>query len=131
MTATVSAHFHVDLPAIVQRCEQFIAEGIYIVFVAIDRDGNAPIGFISLTRTHSLYAEGVFGIIPELYVQPMYRSGGVGQRLLDAAKCYGRSNGWQRLEVTTPPLPMFDRTLDFYQNNGFAVAGGRKMKVLL
>lgn len=131
MAATGSAHFHVDLPAIAQRCERYIAEGIYTVFIAADSAGNTPVGFISLTETYSLYAEGAFGIIPELYVQPAFRSGGAGQLLLDAAKAHGRSRAWQRLEVTTPPLPAFDRTLDFYQANGFDVAGGRKMKVLL
>ncbi|ARU31121.1 GNAT family N-acetyltransferase [Sulfuriferula sp. AH1] len=131
MAVTGGAHFHVDLPAIVERCERFIAEGIYTVLIAVEDTGNAAAGFISLTETHSLYAEGAFGIIPELYVQPAFRSGGAGQLLLDAAKAYGRSRGWQRLEVTTPPLPAFDRTLGFYQANGFDVAGGRKMKVLL
>jgi hypothetical protein len=33
--------------------------------------------------------------------------------------------------VTTPPLPVFDRTLRFYQSNGFEVAGGRKLKSAL
>ena len=131
MTVTGSAHFHAELPAISRRCEQFIADGIYTVFVAMGEADRAPAGFISLTETHSLYAEGAFGIIPELYVQPQYRSAGLGHLLMDAAKAYGRSRGWQRLEVTTPPLPAFDRTFSFYQANGFDVAGGRKMKVLL
>lgn len=110
MTITGSAHFHVELPALTRRCEQFIADGIYTVFMAADGAGNMPAGFISLTETHSLYAEGAFGIIPELYVQPQYRAAGAGQLLVDAAKAYGRSRGWQRLEVTTPPLPAFERT---------------------
>lgn len=131
MHVTGSAHFHVDLAATTQRCERFLTQGMYAVFIALETDINTPVGFISLTETCSLYAEGVFGIMPELYVQPAFRSSGVGELLLDAAKAYGWSKGWQRLEVTTPPLPEFDRTLAFYQRNDFEVAGGRKMKVLL
>jgi epoxyqueuosine reductase len=50
---------------------------------------------------------------------------------LPAAKEYGRHKGWKRLEVTTPPLPEFDRTFHFYETQGFDIAGGKKMKVLL
>jgi hypothetical protein len=50
---------------------------------------------------------------------------------MQAAKEYGRGKGWKRLEVTTPPLPEFDRTFHFYETHGFDVAGGKKMKVLL
>ncbi|MDR3390683.1 MAG: GNAT family N-acetyltransferase [Sulfuriferula sp.] len=131
MSVTGGAHFHVDLPAIVARCEQFIGSGAYTVFVVRTDADAAPVGFVSLTATVSLYAEGAFGIIPELYVQPAFRSGGAGQALLEASKAHGRNCGWRRLEVTTPPLPAFERTFGFYQANGFDVAGGRKMKALL
>jgi GNAT superfamily N-acetyltransferase len=131
MGVTGAAHFHVDLPAITARCEQFIGTGAYTVFIASAHGTEAPVGFVTLTETCSLYAEGAFGIIPELYVQPAFRSGGAGQALLDAAKAHGRNCGWRRLEVTTPPLPAFERTFGFYQAHGFDVAGGRKMKVLL
>ena len=49
--------------------------------------------------------------------------------MVNEAKRVARSNGWARLEVTTPPLPQFDRTLAFYERQGFSVSGGRKMKV--
>ena len=45
------------------------------------------------------------------------------------AKGIGRLKGWTRLEVTTPPLPEFDRTLAFYQQQGFSISGGRKLKM--
>ena len=35
------------------------------------------------------------------------------------------------LEVTTPPLPQFDKTLAFYEREAFAITGGRKLKVVL
>ena len=51
--------------------------------------------------------------------------------LLDAVRAHGREAGWSRLEVTTPPLPAFERTLAFYEREGFAVAGGRKLRTPL
>ena len=131
MTITGSMHFHVDLPAMVLRSEKFVTDGTYTVFIAMDRDGHTPAGLITLTETHSLYAGGAFGIIPELYVQPAFRCSGVGFLLMEAAKAFGCNRGWQRLEVTTPSLPAFERTFDFYRRYGFEVAGGKKMKVLL
>jgi hypothetical protein len=44
---------------------------------------------------------------------------------------FGKARGWKRLEVTTPPLPQFEKTLAFYEREGFAITGGRKLKVLL
>jgi GNAT superfamily N-acetyltransferase len=112
------------------RLQDFIDRGKYFVFVARDKDARA-IGFVALYESHALYAEGTFGTIPELYVHPAYRSQGIGLSLLEQAKSFGTSLGWKRLEVTTPPLPQFDKTLEFYEREGFAITGGRKLKVLL
>lgn len=49
----------------------------------------------------------------------------------EQAKYFGISRGWTRLEVTTPPLPQFDKTLAFYERQGFAISGGRKLKLTL
>lgn len=109
---------------------EFLEHGRYVVFVAGFGSGRAA-GFIALYESCALYAGGDFGTIPELYVRPEFRSAGVGEGLLSAAKLFGESQGWTRLEVTTPPLPEFDRTFAFYEREGFAISGGRKMKVLL
>lgn len=122
--------FNTDLAQLTTRCQDFLARKIYTVFIATT-EHNEPVGFIALYESHALYAEGAFGTIPELYVRPAYRSHGVGEQLLHAAKEYGRHKGWKRLEVTTPPLPKFDRTFHFYETQGFDIAGGKKMKVLL
>jgi hypothetical protein len=45
------------------------------------------------------------------------------------ARRLGQSKGWRRIEVTTPPLPQFDRTLAFYRREGFDIPGGRKLKL--
>jgi GNAT superfamily N-acetyltransferase len=130
MSAIGIQAFNFSLDETVQRLRDFIDREKYFVFVARDEDASA-IGFVALYESHALYAEGAFGTIPELYVRPAYRSRGIGLRLLEQAKSFGQSRGWKRLEVTTPPLPLFDKTLAFYEREGFAIAGGRKLKVAL
>lgn len=112
------------------RLQEVLAEQTYTVFLAGDQTGT-PRGFISLVESFALYAEGAFGTIPEFYVYPQYRAQGMGLQLLSRAKEFAKAKGWKRLEVTTPPLPQFGRTLAFYQRHGFAVSGGQKLKFLI
>lgn len=128
MNAIQEQAFHFDLSATIDRLMEFIRQERYFVFVACD--GAVLVGFVALYETHSLYAEGAFGTIPEFYVRPRYRSRGIGLDLLERAKAFGRSRRWTRLEVTTPPLPQFDQTLSFYRREGFEVTGGRKLALL-
>jgi len=122
-------HFQVDVPLAVELCESFINAGQYRVIAAFD--GQAIIGFGALCESRSLYAEGVFGIIQEFYVLPDYRSQDVGRHLLERIVEYAKSRQWKRLELCTPPVPEFNRTVAFYQNNGFEITGGYKMKYLV
>ena len=112
------------------RLEDFIQREKYFVFIARN-SCKSGVGFAALTETQALYAEGVFGIVTEFYVRPDYRSQNVGHNLLSQAKMFASMRGWKRLEVTTPPLPPFDRTLAFYQREGFEITGGRKLKLPL
>ncbi len=122
--------FNFDLAATTTRLHDFLAREKYFVFVVRSGSGK-PAGFIALYESYALYAEGAFGTIPELYVRPEYRGNALGLRLVSEVKSFGSSRGWTRLEVTTPPLPQFERTLAFYEREGFAIAGGRKLKVCL
>jgi GNAT superfamily N-acetyltransferase len=122
--------FNFDLGATTSRLQDFIQQGKYFVFVARDSDRH-PAGFIAVYESYALYAEGAFGTIPELYVRPDQRKHGVGQQLVAQAQAFGAARGWTRLEVTTPPLPQFDRTLAFYEREGFTISGGRKLKISL
>jgi len=122
--------FNFSLDVTKARLHDFIGREKYFVFVA-QNEHACPVGFITLFEGHALYAEGAFGNIPEFFVCPEFRSQNVGQRLMDQAKTFGSSRGWKRLEVTTPPLPHFDKTLAFYEREQFAITGGRKLKIVL
>lgn len=111
------------------RARRWLTEGTYTILLACE-DGIV-VGFLALSECRALYAEGPFGTIPELYVRPAFRSSQVGATLVAEAKQVAHSRGWTRLEVTTPPLPQFDRTLAFYERQGFSISGGRKMKLEL
>ncbi|QEG38962.1 Acetyltransferase (GNAT) family protein [Roseimaritima ulvae] len=121
--------FDFDHDSTAKRLSAFIDDGIYDGFVAFD-DAKA-IGFATVYQSHSLYGNGAYGTIPELFVRPSHRSRGIGKQLLAALAGNAAGRGWTMLEVTTPPLPSFDRTLSFYERSGFEITGGRKLKLKL
>lgn len=122
-------HFRVNLEEATKLCARLIAAKSYVALVAAE--ASSPVGFAGLCESHALYTEGTFGIIQEFYVVPAARSARIGAALLNAAVNYGRSRGWRRIELCTPPLPEFERSLTFYECNGFEITGGRKMKFIL
>ena len=111
------------------RARDLIKKNKYWVFIAKDTNANESVGFVSMYESYALYSEGEYGTIPELYVRPAYRSKKIGEILLKKASEFALQKQWKRLEVTTPPLPEFERTINFYQNNGFSITGGRKLKL--
>lgn len=111
------------------RAKSLVSKGKYWVFIVKDTDIDTSVGFVSLYESYALYSEGVFGTIPELYIRPKWRSKSIGKQLLTKVNKFAANKGWNRIELTTPPLPEFERTLNFYQSNGFEISGGRKMKM--
>ncbi len=126
---TGTKHFDVDIPLAESLCRKFLEQGQYTVIAAISDD--EIVGFGALCESHSLYAEGTFGIIQEFYVLPEWRSRFVGKELLSHIFQFALDRGWKRLELCTPPLPEFNNTVSFYKDNGFEVTGGYKMKRVL
>ncbi len=120
--------FHFNIEEAIVHANDFLENEKYFAFIA---RGAKPVGFVALYESHALYAEGAFGTIPEFYVRPEFRCKGIGRLLIQAAKEFGGARGWKRFEVTTPPLPQFERTLRFYERQGFSVTGGQKLKTVL
>lgn len=95
------------------------------IWAFIAKHQNESIGVITLHECAAIYAGGIFGEISELYVKPEFRSLSVGELLLKAALEKGKSLGWKRLEVGSPPPADSPRTIQFYEREGFACTGSR------
>lgn len=119
-------HFDVDIALAEKLCHKFLDQEKYHVIAALE--GQKVVGFGALCQSYSLYAEGAFGILQEFYVRPEYRNLDIGQGLIEQIKKFAKDQLWKRIELCTPPLPEFDRTVSFYQDNGFERTGGYKMK---
>ena len=123
---TGTKHFDVDVPLAIELCKNYVSNGLYNVIAAFDV-GNI-VGFGALCESHALYAEGTFDIIQEFYVMPDYRSKKLGKELIQEIVNFAKAHKWKTLELCTPPIPEFDRTVEFYESNGFEITGGYKMK---
>jgi len=93
----------------------------FVALLAVD--GRRAVGVLTLTEHFAIYAGGRYGVIDELYVAPEHRSGGVGARLVAAARTHGIRRGWRRLDVTAPPGPAWKRSVRFYERLGFVFTG--------
>ncbi|WP_216900629.1 GNAT family N-acetyltransferase [Synechococcus sp. CCY 9618] len=118
--------FGLDLDETIQRCKEWMANDLYSAILGWSDE--RPIAVATFTETHALYAGGRVGIIQEFYVVPEIRSSRVGTALLAAVREHGRTRHWSCIELCTPPLPEFERTLQFYRTNGLDPVGGRKMR---
>lgn len=93
-------------------------------FLAKDED-NEILGVITLSESSAIYAGGKFGEIMELFIYPQYRSGGIGQKLIEFSKKFADSQSWKILEVGSPAQHLWPRTYDFYTREGFKEIGPR------
>ena len=126
---TNAQHFDIDLNSTIKRCSALIRDGHYAVIIAEYQ--NNPIAMVTMTETYALYVGGKIGVIQEFYVSPKYRDFGVGSMMIEEVQRYGRQQNWSCIELCTPPLPVFENTVRFYQKNGLIPVGGRKMRQTL
>ena len=131
MKLTGNNYFNIDRNGTSARAQAFIEKGSYFAFIARNTETAQDLGFISLFESYALYTEGIYGTIPELFVKQEHRAQGIGKMLIEEAVQFAQSQGWGQLEVTTPPIPPFEETLQFYETHGFRVTGGKKLKLLL
>ena len=100
----------------------------YWVFLAYCED--KPIDIMTLNECTAIYAFGYFGEIAEFYINPQFRSAGIGALLHNKAKEFGKARGWSMLEVGAPDVPRWQRTVDFYKKVGFKEVGPRLYHLL-
>lgn len=126
---TKTQHFDIDRKSTIQRCHELIRDGHYSAIIGVCE--SETIAVVTMTETYALYAGGKIGVIQEFYVSPKFRASGVGSMLIEQVQKYGKQQNWSCIELCTPPLPEFERTLRFYQKNGLLPVGGRKMRQAL
>jgi len=126
---TKDTQFDINLKGTIQRCSELISQGYYSAIIG--SYDNKPVAVVTLAETYALYAGGKIGVIQEFYVTPEFRSSGVGALLIEQVKSFGKCREWSCIELCTPPLPEFERTLGFYQKHGLSPVGGRKMRQML
>lgn len=91
-------------------------------FLAKNEHGEV-IGVMTVVESFAIYAGGHYGVIDELYVAPEYRSQGVGEQFIEAVKALGKEKGWARVDVAAPPGEKWQRTVAFYERQGFVFTG--------
>jgi GNAT superfamily N-acetyltransferase len=123
---TKAPHFDIKLNSTIERCRELIRDGHYGAIIGEHQ--NKPIAVVTFTETYALYVDGKIGVIQEFYVSPEFRASGAGSLLIEQVKKYGKQHNWSCIELCTPPLPEFEKTLNFYQKNGLIPVGGRKMR---
>ena len=126
---TSSRLFNISEGETADRCRALLQARHYAAILAYAE--QRPIAVATFTETYALYAGGKIGLVQEFYVEPEFRAKGVGTRLIKEIREYGGKSGWACMELTTPPLPEFAQTLEFYQANGLSPVGGRKMRQYL
>lgn len=93
-------------------------------FVAESPTGEI-LGVMMLNQCEAVYALGRFGEITELYVDEQHRSAGLGAALIRAGVELARARNWSMLEVGAPDVPRWQKTVEFYERNGFLSVGPR------
>lgn len=123
---TNSTLFVINVDSTIKTCAELLKNGNYGAIICSNNE--RPIAVSTFTESYALYAGGKIGIIPEFYVIPECRSCGVGEELISKVRALGIKKGWSCIELCTPPLPEFERTIKFYQKTGMNPVGGRKMR---
>jgi len=94
------------------------------------KQNNDSVAFFTLAESCAIFAHGKYGIINELWVNKAYRSKGIGAAVIQKIIAIATDNGWHRIDVSAPASTDWDRTFEFYLNNGFTFTG-RKLKICL
>jgi len=123
---TKAQHFNINLNSTIERCRELIRDGHYAAIIGGYE--NMPVAVVTFTEIYALYAGGKIGVIQEFYISLEHRGSGVGSSLIEQVKKYGKQQDWSCIELCIPPLPEFERILNFYQKNGLTPVGGRKMR---
>jgi ribosomal protein S18 acetylase RimI-like enzyme len=141
-----------DLPAVVAAVEELLAElggsspsrpqmeaevgallddGALGTLLVAEDDG-ALVGVLGASWQRAIHVPGRYATIQDLWVDPEWRSRGIGAELVDALAAIAREQGVGRIEVGLPreTFAAIEQTEAFYRGAGFEHLGPRMRRLL-
>ena len=100
-----------------------LAGGGHAGFVALGEYDGGAVAVCTVSYLHAMRTRGKYAIIQEMFVEPEYRSTGVGMEVLKFALGRAVADGCQTVELGTPYDG--DRQVRFYRGAGFSEIGAR------
>jgi len=96
-----------------------------------EADGEV-VGVLTASWQRAIHVPGIYATIQDLWVDPRWRSHGVGAELVEAIASQARGRGVGRLEVGLPreTFAAIASTQSFYRRNGFEHLGPRMRRLL-
>ena len=91
---------------------------------------DQDVGYFTLAESFSIFAHGHYGILNELWVAPEHRSNGIGEYIISQIRQFAQQRDWLRLDVTAPPMEKWQRSVNFYEGQGF-IHTGKKLKLIM
>lgn len=92
-------------------------------FIAVGKNASKIVAVCTVSYLDAMRTRGKYAIIQEMFVEPEYRSTGVGMDVLGFALDYAVANGCQTVELGTPYHG--ERQIQFYRRAGFTEVGAR------
>ena len=86
-------------------------------------DGDDLVAVCTVSFLQALRTRGRYAVIQEMFVEPGYRSTGVGMDVLKFALDHAVANGCGTVELGTPYHG--ERQIQFYSRAGFTEVGAR------
>ncbi len=97
--------------------------------VLIARDGQIPVGMVSLLYTQSTALGGRVALLEDLIVAPLYRNNGIGSSLLEYAISHAKDNDCLRITLLTDSHNLAAQSL--YKRQGFVLSSMLPMRLFL
>ena len=92
-------------------------------FAVIAEADGVAVAACTASYTTALRTAGRYVILQEMFVEPEWRSSGVGKAVIDFALAHAQANGCQVVELGTPRAG--ERQIRFYERAGFENIGAR------
>lgn len=105
----------------IELIHKILDSGRTEIYLAIEKEN--VLGILTLSESQAIHAGGNYGIIDEIYILPEHRNRKIGQSFIEFVAMLARERNWRRVDVTAPTDLKWQKTIDFYENNGFEFTG--------